>query len=88
MMQLLRDIENQSGGTEKAIVFSQVSAATSLVQEQQQEKKSEEGKRRRRERLTTYFTITFVQFTSFLDLIEPFLKKEGMKYVRCESTFN
>ena len=30
-------------------------------------------------------TIVFSQFTSFLDLIEPFLNAEGMKYVRCES---
>lgn len=29
-------------------------------------------------------TIIFSQFTSMLDLIEPFLKAEGIKYVRCE----
>ena len=30
-------------------------------------------------------TIVFSQFTSFLNLIEPFLKKEGIAFVRCES---
>ena len=29
-------------------------------------------------------TIVFSQFTSFLNLIEPFLKKTGVAYVRCE----
>lgn len=29
-------------------------------------------------------TIIFSQFTSMLDLIEPFLKDQGIKYVRCE----
>ena len=29
-------------------------------------------------------TIIFSQFTSMLDLIEPFLKAEGIKYVRCK----
>ena len=28
-------------------------------------------------------TIVFSQFTSFLDLIEPFLSREGIKFVRC-----
>ena len=28
-------------------------------------------------------TIIFSQFTSMLDLIEPFLTKEGIHYVRC-----
>lgn len=32
-------------------------------------------------------TIVFSQFTSMLDLIEPFLKEEGVKYVRCELIF-
>ena len=34
-------------------------------------------------------TIVFSQFTSMLDLIEPFLKKRGVRFVRCEwlSTF-
>lgn len=31
-------------------------------------------------------TIIFSQFTSMLDLIEPFLKDERVKFVRCEST--
>lgn len=30
-------------------------------------------------------TIVFSQFTSFLDLLEPFLKHEKIKYVRCGS---
>lgn len=30
-------------------------------------------------------TIIFSQFTSMLDLIQPFLRAEGMKYVRCTS---
>lgn len=30
-------------------------------------------------------TIIFSQFTKMLDLIEPFLKDEGIKYVRCKS---
>lgn len=29
-------------------------------------------------------TIIFSQFTSMLDLIEPFLKANSIKYVRCE----
>ena len=29
-------------------------------------------------------TIIFSQFTSMLDLIEPFLRKEGIKFVRCK----
>lgn len=29
-------------------------------------------------------TIVFSQFTSMLDLVEPFLKAGGIKYVRCE----
>ena len=29
-------------------------------------------------------TIIFSQFTSMLDLVEPFLKAEGIKYVRCK----
>jgi SNF2 family DNA or RNA helicase len=29
-------------------------------------------------------TIIFSQFTSMLDLIEPFLKAEQIKYVRCK----
>ena len=29
-------------------------------------------------------TIVFSQFTSFLNLIEPFLKKAGIAYVRCK----
>ena len=29
-------------------------------------------------------TIIFSQFTSMLDLIEPFLNEKGIKYVRCE----
>ena len=29
-------------------------------------------------------TIVFSQFTSMLDLLEPFLRDEGIKYVRCE----
>lgn len=29
-------------------------------------------------------TIIFSQFTSMLDVIEPFLRVEGFKYVRCE----
>lgn len=30
-------------------------------------------------------TIIFSQFTSMLDLIEPFLKERGIRFVRCES---
>lgn len=29
-------------------------------------------------------TIIFSQFTSFLDLLEPFVKQEKFNYVRCE----
>lgn len=29
-------------------------------------------------------TIIFSQFTSMLDLIQPFLREEGIKHVRCE----
>lgn len=29
-------------------------------------------------------TIVFSQFTSFLDLLEPFLRDSGVKFVRCE----
>lgn len=29
-------------------------------------------------------TIVFSQFTSFLDLVEPFLKENNIKYVRCQ----
>lgn len=29
-------------------------------------------------------TIVFSQFTSFLNLIEPFLKAKGIKFVRCK----
>ena len=32
-------------------------------------------------------TIIFSQFTSMLDLIEPFLKEAGVKFVRCEFHF-
>jgi SNF2 family DNA or RNA helicase len=32
-------------------------------------------------------TIIFSQFTSMLDLIEPFLNEKGIKYVRCEFFF-
>lgn len=32
-------------------------------------------------------TILFSQFTSMFDLLEPFLQKEGIKYVRCEDGF-
>ena len=32
-------------------------------------------------------TIIFSQFTSMLNLIEPFLKEKGIKYVRCECLF-
>jgi SNF2 family DNA or RNA helicase len=32
-------------------------------------------------------TIIFSQFTSMLDLIEPFLTAEGIKYARCMSTY-
>lgn len=31
-------------------------------------------------------TIIFSQFTSMLDLLEPFLNEKGIKYVRCEQT--
>lgn len=30
-------------------------------------------------------TIIFSQFTKMLDLIEPFLRDKGIKYVRCKS---
>jgi SNF2 family DNA or RNA helicase len=30
-------------------------------------------------------TIVFSQFTSMLDLIEPFLKANGTRYTRCKS---
>lgn len=33
-------------------------------------------------------TIVFSQFTSFLNLLEPFLKDEGIGYVRCKSSCN
>lgn len=29
-------------------------------------------------------TIVFSQFTSFLDLVEPFLRESGIKFVRCK----
>lgn len=29
-------------------------------------------------------TIVFSQFTSFLDIVEKFLRKAGIKFVRCE----
>ena len=29
-------------------------------------------------------TIIFSQFTSMLDIIEPFLKAQGIRYVRCK----
>lgn len=32
-------------------------------------------------------TIVFSQFTSMLDLLEPFLQDEGIRYVRCEINF-
>jgi len=32
-------------------------------------------------------TIIFSQFTSMLDLLEPFLKHGGINYVRCMSLF-
>ncbi len=32
-------------------------------------------------------TIIFSQFTSMLDLIEPFLRREGLKFVRCGCSF-
>jgi SNF2 family DNA or RNA helicase len=31
-------------------------------------------------------TIVFSQFTSFLDLLGPFLKAKGISFVRCKST--
>lgn len=34
---------------------------------------------------STEKTIIFSQFTSMLDLIEPFLKEKGVRFVRCES---
>jgi SNF2 family DNA or RNA helicase len=37
-----------------------------------------ELKKKRREK-----TIIFSQFTSMLDLMEPFLQEEGIDYVRC-----
>lgn len=33
-------------------------------------------------------TIVFSQFTSFIDLVEPFLKREGFSFVRCELSFS
>lgn len=33
---------------------------------------------------STEKTIVFSQFTSFLDLIEPYFRSEGIDYVRCE----
>lgn len=33
-------------------------------------------------------TIIFSQFTTMLDLIEPFLQDKGVGYVRCESSFS
>jgi SNF2 family DNA or RNA helicase len=32
-------------------------------------------------------TIVFSQFTSMLDVIQPFLKDAGIKYVRCECSY-
>ena len=32
-------------------------------------------------------TIIFSQFTSMLDLIEPFLRDKGIRFVRCELCF-
>jgi SNF2 family DNA or RNA helicase len=32
-------------------------------------------------------TIVFSQFTSFLDLLGPFLKAKGINYVRCKLTY-
>ena len=32
-------------------------------------------------------TIIFSQFTSMLDLLEPFLQEEGVKYVRCKCRY-
>ncbi len=32
-------------------------------------------------------TIIFSQFTTMLDLIEPFLTKKGIRYARCTSHF-
>ena len=32
-------------------------------------------------------TIIFSQFTSMLDLLEPFLRAEGIKFVRCKYDF-
>jgi hypothetical protein len=31
------------------------------------------------------YNVSSLQFTSFLNLVEPFLRREGIKYVRCES---
>jgi SNF2 family DNA or RNA helicase len=33
-------------------------------------------------------TIVFSQFTSFLDLLGPFLKAKGISFVRCRSTLS
>lgn len=33
---------------------------------------------------STEKTIVFSQFTSFLDLIEPYFRAEGIDYVRCK----
>ena len=33
-------------------------------------------------------TIIFSQFTSMLDLVEPWLKDAGYRFVRCESNLN
>lgn len=33
-------------------------------------------------------TIVFSQFTSFLDIIQKFLDKDGFKYIRCKSTWS
>jgi SNF2 family DNA or RNA helicase len=38
-----------------------------------------------REREGNEKTIIFSQFTSWLDIIEPFLNAEGIRYSRCES---
>ena len=37
-----------------------------------------------RERPDGQKTIIFSQFTSMLDIIQPFLRNEGIKYVRCK----
>ena len=33
-------------------------------------------------------TIIFSQFTTMLDLLEPFLQEKGVGYVRCEFSFS